>query len=276
MRSEKQMLKTIFEVAKKLDIKAIAMNGSKVYSQSQDSFQDFDIVYFVDADQKQRLISNRTWLEDFGKTTIMQVPGDYEPFFLFTFLMLFEDDNRIDLGLCDLKDIAQWQKNDPIAKVLYDPQKILPTDLQTGEELYYQTKPTPTEFAQVCNEFWWVSTYIVKGIVRKEFFYASDYFYNHCFQEFLKVVSYVVAAKYNYQMNLGKNHKYLFDCLSPIEITQIEKVLDFNSLAKITQALFLMQELFDSYAQQFSEATGYSYNQDEAKRVMDYTKRKLS
>ena len=121
-----------------------------------------------------------------------------------------------------------------------------------------------------------MSTYIVKGIVRKEFFYASDYFYNHCFQEFLKVVSYVVAAKYNYQMNLGKNHKYLFYCLSPIEITQIEKVLDFNSLAKITQALFLMQELFDSYAQQFSEATGYSYNQDEAKRVMDYTKRKLS
>ncbi len=281
MRSNKEILDLTLKIAKKNHVEAIALNGSRANQNSRkDKFQDYDIVYFVETNQMQKLLKHRGWLKEFGQTIVMQVPGDFdsEPndgYDFFTFLMLFKDGNRIDLGLCPLDKISQWQKNDPIGQVLYDPRHLLPDNLMSSDEIYYQNKPTKKEFLETCNEFWWVSTYVVKGIKRKEMLYATDHFYQNCFQEFLKIVGFAVAQKYDYQINLGKNHKYLFDCLTEDEIEQIKQILNMSDYQQITDSLLLMQELFNNYAQQFSEASGYDYDSTEAVNVMEYTSKQL-
>jgi len=240
MRSETEMLNLIKEIGVKLNVKAIALNGSKANKNATtDSFQDFDVVYFVDDQQMRKLINHRNWLDDFGMRLIMQVPGDFEPDLItyqdfFTFLMLFTDDNRIDLGLCPVNKIEQWHKNDPVGKVIYDPDNLLPGDLLSDGSIYNKKRPTQLEFDNCSNEFWWVSTYIVKGIARGELLYATDHFYQNCFQEFLKMLSFKIAWEHDFKINLGKNHKNLCNYLTEEQQATIQNLLTINNLADLT------------------------------------------
>lgn len=281
MRSEAEMMHLIMDVALKLGVKAIAMNGSKANQQAPaDEFQDYDIVYFVDLKQMHQLIDSREWLTAFGKQLIMQVPGDFEPEQItyqdfFTFLMLFADGNRIDLGLCPVNKVQAWQKNDPVGKVIYDPDNLLPTDLLADSRIYYQTKPTELGFSNCCNEFWWVSTYVVKGIARQELLYGTDHFYQNCFQEFLQMLSFRVAAESDYQIDLGKNHKYLFKYLTTEEATSLQKLLNLSDYQKLTENLFQMQTWFEQLATDFATKNNYRYDTVTSARVMEYSRRKL-
>lgn len=282
MRDTETMLSLIHQVALKLHVKAVAMNGSRTNSSTpKDKFQDYDIVYFVDADQMKQLIQHRNWLDDFGERLIMQVPGDFEPEKItyndfFTFLMLFEDGNRIDLGLCPVTKIQEWQANDPVGTILYDPEHILPTDLLDDGQIYLQKKPSQLEFNNCCNEFWWVSTYVVKGLARKELFYASDHFYQNCFQEYLKMVSYWVTSQHNYQIDVGKNHKYLLNYISTDEAKKVQGMLNLHNLDVIKESLLAMQSSFNDYAATFAQQNNYQYDQLIGKNVIEYSKQQLN
>lgn len=281
MRSEVEMMHLIMDVALKLGVKAIAMNGSKANQQAPaDDFQDYDIVYFVDSKQMHQLIDSREWLTAFGEQLIMQVPGDFEPEQItyqdfFTFLMLFTDGNRIDLGLCPVTKVQEWRENDPVGKVIYDPNNLLPNDLLTDGRIYYQAKPTELEFSNCCNEFWWVSTYVVKGIARQELLYGTDHFYQNCFQEFLQMLNFKVAAEHDYQIDLGKNHKYLFQYLTTEETTSLQKLLNLSDYQNLTENLFQMQTWFEQLATDFATKNSYRYDTVTSARVMEYSHRKL-
>lgn len=54
---------------------------------------------------------------------------------------------------------------------------------------YWTAPPSEEEFIASCNEFWWVSAYVVKGICRKQIIYATDHLYGICQQELLKVLA---------------------------------------------------------------------------------------
>lgn len=282
MRNTEEMLSLIQRVALKLQVKAVAMNGSRAnLNAPKDKFQDYDIVYFVNTSQMKQLIQHRDWLDNFGKQLIMQVPGDFEPDQItydefFTFLMLFEDGNRIDLGLCPINKIKQWQANDPVGSILYDPKHILPTNLLTNGQTYYQKKPSQLEFDNCCNEFWWVSTYVVKGLVRKELFYASDHFYQNCFQEYLKMVSYLAASNYNYQIDVGKNHKYLLKYVQDAEAKRIRGILNLHDFNSIKKALLTMQKAFNDYASIFAYENNYQYDQLLGERITRYSMQQLN
>ena len=46
---------------------------------------------------------------------------------------------------------------------------------QPNAKRYWTAPPSEEEFAASCNEFWWVSIYVVKGICRKQLIYATDH-----------------------------------------------------------------------------------------------------
>jgi len=281
MRSETEMLNLIKEIGVKLNVKAIALNGSKANKNATtDSFQDFDVVYFVDDQQMRKLINHRNWLDDFGMRLIMQVPGDFEPDLItyqdfFTFLMLFTDDNRIDLGLCPVNKIEQWHKNDPVGKVIYDPDNLLPGDLLSDGSIYNKKRPTQLEFDNCSNEFWWVSTYIVKGIARGELLYATDHFYQNCFQEFLKMLSFKIAWEHDFKINLGKNHKNLCNYLTEEQQATIQNLLTINNLADLTNSLFSMQNWFKQSESEVASQNALEYDANASQKVINYTHKKL-
>lgn len=189
----------------------------------------------------------------------------------FNILMLFKDHVRIDLSLVPLSKIEQWYQNDPVAKVIYDPNEILKFDYINDEAYYYTNKPTQKEFYECCNEFWWVSTYVVKGIVRKQFMYAANHYYNVCLQEFLKLLSWRIGCSHNYKVNFGKDFKYLCKYTTTAMKNDILEFQNNSSFDHLNRNIIRMQNIFDEVARNYAELEKLDYDCKEALNVKAYT-----
>ena len=88
--------------------------------------------------------------------------------------MLFEDGNRIDLTLCPKAHIQEWVDSEADFTVLVD-DKGLFESYSSSPERFWIHPASETDFKKACNEFWWVSAYVVKGICRKQIIYATDH-----------------------------------------------------------------------------------------------------
>ena len=90
--------------------------------------------------------------------------------------------------------------------------KVCLTPIMPKSKRYWTAPPTEEEFAASCNEFWWVSAYVVKAIRRNQLIYATDHLYGICQQELLKVLAWQVTSDRG-AVDIGKNYKYLFQYL---------------------------------------------------------------
>ncbi len=162
----------------------MALSGSRTNQKIQtDEFQDYDVVYIVD--DLDYLTSDLSWLTQFGERIIEQeVTLGHRRLYL----MLFEDGNRIDLTLCPQEHMQEWVDSEAGFTVLED-KKGLFESYSPSSERYWTAPPSEEEFTASCNEFWWVSAYVVKGICRKQVIYAADHLYGICQQELLKVLA---------------------------------------------------------------------------------------
>ena len=269
MRTEPQMLDLIFQTAKVLQVNAVAMSGSRTDTKaSKDEFQDYDVVYVVE--NLEELITDLSWLDSFGKPIIEQhnVLGNRR-----LYLMLFEDGNRIDLTLCPKDHIQEWVDSEAGYTVLVD-EKGLFESYTTSPERFWIHPASAIEFEKVCNEFWWVSAYVVKGICRKQIIYATDHLYGICQQELLKVLAWQVARDRGV-VDIGKNYKYLFNYLPAEKEKEFSNLLDFSSLDKITQFLLATMEFFHQEAQSLAHKMGFKYEKEVADKMMRYAEEKL-
>ncbi len=263
------MLDVILKTAKTLQVKAVAMSGSRTDTKApKDEFQDYDVVYIVnDIDH---LTNDFSWLDQFGKRIIEQEVslGNRR-----LYLMLFEDGNRIDLTLCPKEHIQEWVDSEAGFTVLEDPENLFEPYFPNPEH-YWITPATETDFEKACNEFWWVSAYVVKGICRKQVIYATDHLYGICQQELLKVLAWQVASDKG-TVDVGKNYKYLFNYLPAEKEKEFSNLLDFSSLDKITQSLFATMELFHQEAQSLAQKMGFDYDKEVAEEMMEYAEERL-
>ena len=268
-RSEAQMLRLISQTAKTLQVEAVAMSGSRTNPKApKDEFQDYDVVYVVD--DLDNLTSDLSWLDQFGTRIIEQhnVLGNRR-----LYLMLFEDGNRIDLTLCPTEYIQEWVDSEAGFTVLEDPKGLFEPYLPSPQR-FWTSPASAIEFDKACNEFWWVSAYVVKGIRRKQLIYATDHLYGICQQELLKILAWQVASD-NGTVDIGKNYKYLFQYLPAEKEKEFSNLLDFSSKEKITQSLFATMDLFHREAQAFSLKTGFHYDKVTAERMIEYAEERL-
>lgn len=269
MRTETEMLDLILQTAKTLQVKAVAMSGSRTNQNApKDEFQDYDVVYVVE--NLDELITDLSWLDQFGNRLIEQynVLGNRR-----LYLMLFEDGNRIDLTLCPKEHIQEWVDSEAGFTVLEDPEHLFEPYSQNLERCW--TSPaTETNFVKSCNEFWWVSSYVVKGICRNQLIYATDHLYGICQQELLKVLAWQVAADEE-KVDVGKNNKYLFNYLPNTKEKEFSSLVDFSSLDKITQSLFATMELFHREAQFLAQKMGFDYEKEVAEKMIKYAEERL-
>ncbi|EFE56426.1 aminoglycoside 6-adenylyltransferase [Streptococcus oralis] len=269
-RSEVQMLRLILQVAENIQVEAVAMSGSRTNPKApKDEFQDYDVVYVVD--DLDNLTSDLSWLDQFGKRIIEQhnVLGNRR-----LYLMLFEDGNRIDLTLCPKDHIQEWVDSEADYTVLKD-EKGLFESYTTSPQRYWTNPASQTDFEKACNEFWWVSAYVVKGICRKQAIYATNHLYGICQQELLKVLAWRVAADRG-TIDIGKNYKYLFNYLPAEKEKEFSNLLDFSSSDKITQSLFATMNLFHQEAQSLAQKMGFNYDKEVAEKMIQYAEERLS
>ena len=269
MRTETEMLDVILQTAKTLRVKAVAMSGSRTNSQvPQDEFQDYDVLYVVD--NLGTLTSNLAWLDQFGTRIIEQhnILGNRR-----LYLMLFEDGNRIDLTLCPTEYIQEWVDSEADYTVLKD-EKGLFESYTTSPQRYWTSPASAIEFEKACNEFWWVSAYVVKGICRKQVIYATDHLYGICQQELLKVLAWQVASNRGV-VDIGKNYKYLFNYLPAEKEKEFSNLLDFSSIEKITQSLFATMKFFHQEAQFLAKKMGFDYDKEVDEKMIQYAEERV-
>ena len=268
-RSEAQMLRLILQTAKSLKVEAVAMSGSRTNPKApKDEFQDYDVVYVVD--DLDNLTSDLAWLDQFGTRIIEQhnVLGNRR-----LYLMLFEDGNRIDLTLCPKDHIQEWVDSEAGFTVLVD-EKGLFESYSPSPLRFWMSPASQTDFEKVCNEFWWVSAYVVKGIYRNQLIYVIDHLYGICQQELLRILAWQVASD-NGTVDIGKNYKYLFQYLPAEKEKEFSNLLDFSSVEKITQSLFSTMNLFHREAQILAQKMGFDYDKEVAEKMIQYAEEKL-
>ena len=263
------MLDVILKTAKTIQVEAVAMSGSRTNPKAlKDEFQDYDVVYVVD--DLDNLTRDLSWLTYFGGRIIEQEVslGNRR-----LYLMLFEDGNRIDLTLCPKEHIQEWVDSEAGFTVLED-EKGLFESYSPSPKRFWIHPATETDFKNSCNEFWWVSAYVVKGICRHQVIYATDHLYGICQQELLKILAWQVASEKG-AVDIGKNYKYLFNYLPAEKEKEFSSLLDFSSLDKITQSLFATMELFHQEAQFLAKKMGFDYDKEVAEKMIEYAEERV-
>ena len=120
MRTDQEMLDLILQIAKKIQVDAVALSGSRTNQKApKDEFQDYDVVYIME--DLDGLIADLAWLHHFGTRNIEQhnILGNRR-----LYLMLFEDGNRIDLTLCPKEHIQEWVDSEAGFTVLVDEKSL--------------------------------------------------------------------------------------------------------------------------------------------------------
>ena len=269
MRTETEMLDVILKTAKTLQVKAVAVSGSRACPKApKDEFQDYDVVYVVD--DLDNLTSDLSWLDQFGKRIIEQeVALDHRRLYL----MLFEDGNRIDLTLCPKEHIKEWVESEADFTVLEDTKGLFES-YSPSPKRFWMSPASETDFKNSCNEFWWVSAYVVKGICRNQLIYATDHLYGICQQELLKVMAWQVASDRG-KVDIGKNYKYLFNYLPAEKEKEFSSLLDFSNSDKIIQSLFDTMQLFHKEAQSLAQKMGFDYDKEVAEKMIQYAEERV-
>lgn len=276
MRTEQEMMELILDFAKGDDrIRLVTLEGSRANKNiPRDTFQDFDISYFVtNVDSFKK---NDDWLVFFGKRLMMQKPEDMELFppelgGWYSYLMLFQDGNRLDLKLIPIEDVGNYFGiSDGLVEVILDKDRLVKTDVNSSDKQYWIKKPTAREFDDCCNEFWWVSTYVVKGLARKEILYAIDHLNRQVRPNLLRMLAWKVGLEKGFTFSIGKNYKYIEKYLPSEDWGLLMSSYSQEDYLKVWKSLFTCYELFRKYSKTIAEDLTYQYpNYDKA--ISEYT-----
>ena len=274
MRTEKEMLDLILNIAKQdKNIKAVCMNGSRVHEKIKpDIHQDFDIVYIVE--NLEDIIADLEWINQFGNRIITQFPEaqDLYPSELeerYPILMLFDDYNRIDLTLLSKNKLSEYLAEDKLIKVLLDKDNLLPKNNSVSEASYWISKPYQKLFDECINEYYWVSTYVMKGIWRNELLYSIDHL-NICRRMLLLMLAWDKGYKFDFQVNFGKSFKYLPNYLGSNKNSELTSTYPHLNTNEIKEALYKMTEMFEYAAVMVSKKCKLNYDTENYAEVKKY------
>lgn len=278
MRSNKVMMELGVNFALQCDqVRIFTLEGSRTNPNiPEDEFQDYDFSYFVkDMDYFKQ---NDDWLNYFGKRIIMQKPEAMELYppelgNWYSYLMIFEDGTKMDLTLIPLKEYKDYFENsDGLVKVLLDKDHLIQNKMIPTDRLYHIQKPSKQSFDDCCNEFWMTSTYVAKGLARKEILFAIDMM-NNAFRPCLHtMLRWKVGIGTDFSLSIGKSDKFLRNHVTEEVWGKLLATYNMSSYPKMWEALNTTIELFRETAHDLADKLGYNYpNYDE--KVSAYLER---
>ncbi|HDR7710563.1 TPA: aminoglycoside 6-adenylyltransferase [Bacillus cereus] len=277
MRTEKEMLDVIINIAKEDGrIRAVIMNGSRVNPNvKKDCFQDYDIMYVVN--DIQSFTSNHNWIHRFGEIMIVQMPEEMslvqpDEDGKFPYLMQFMDGNRIDLTLVPVELVKKFVGQDSLSKLLLNKDNCLEEFPPASDKDYLIKKPTEKEFLDCCNEFWWCSTNIAKGLWREELSYAKGMLEGPVRDMFIVMLEWHIGMKTDFTVNTGKFGKHFEQYIEKDMWVQFKRTFSNAEYENIWESFFVMGDLFREVANEIANKYEYQYPQDDDDKVTNYLK----
>lgn len=272
MRTEAVMKELILRFAQDHDdVRAVVMTGSRANRDAvRDCFQDYDITYLVHDVAPYR--KNAQIPLYFGDVMIQQTPDDMgEPSTLtnsYAYLMQFMDGNRIDLTFLRLTE-ANSILEDSLSLVLLDKDErfnLPPPVLRS----HLPRKPTAKQFADCCNEYWWLNPYAAKALYRKQPTYAKAILDDLMRRQLMDMLTWHVGVTTDFQVTVGHLGKCLRTHISHDLWQLVERTYADAQLTNTWNSLFTMNELFRRVAQPTANALKFPYPDREDKAVSQF------
>lgn len=228
MRTEQEMMDLILDTAKSDDrVLAAYLKGSRTNPKApRDCYRDFDVMYVVT--ETRSFIQDPSWLSRFGTVALMQeqdtafgygqrfhIQEGYEE--SYSWLLLFDDGNRIDIGIELLPVMESGRNRNKLFLPLLDKIGCLPQLPPPTDEDFYIQKPSERGFYGCCNEFFWCLCDVAKGIARDELPFAMTT-YNTLVRDMLEqMLDWYIGTYTDFSVSSGKLHKYFKQYL-PLDV----------------------------------------------------------
>ena len=277
MRSQQQMFDLILSTARQdKRVRAVILNGSRANPDAPpDPFQDYDIVYLVT--DVASFKADPGWIERFGERVILQTPDDMgdEPAGVdesYAYLVLLANGNRIDLTLFPLAKLHELPK-DSLSLLLLDKDGVIPPFPPPDESDYFPTPPTRNQYADCCNEFWWVCPYVAKGLWREELPYARHMLDTIVRQQLMNMLAWHIGVRTRFARNPGLYGKYFQRYLEPELWELLLMTYAGADYEQTWGALFAMCCLFRTAAISVAGYFDFEYPHGDDERVSAYLQR---
>ena len=281
MRTEKEMFHMIIETARTDDrVLAAYLKGSRTNpSVPKDVYQDFDIMYVVKETESFR--KEPSWLDAFGKVILKQEQDDDfgygERFGLrghsdgtYSWLLLFEDGNRIDIGIETVEVMIRGSNRNKLFVPLLDKAGCLPLSPPPTDEEFYVRKPSATRFFGCCNEFFWSLCDVAKGIARDELPFAMTTYYTQPHNMLEVMLGWFIGSRTDYSVSCGKLNKYFKKYLPEDIYTIYLETFPDSSYENFRKAVKRSCRLFHEVGVRTADSLGFSYPQDSENGFLKY------
>lgn len=237
-------------------ISAVILCGSRANPESSvvDVFSDYDIVFVT---KSNTAFDSAPCFPEAGELCIVQHPHNGAS--ISTYLMQYMSGLRIDISFVTAAKLSEYLAEEYFAKLLWSREAFT---LPTGRRK--DAPPTEQDFAECCNEFWWVLPYVVKGMKRGQPTYANWHLENCLRNELFRMLGWLYMKQGIHISKCGKNLNTVMDSG------------DFKTLVStycaavdrdIAAALKNVCRLFSKYARMTAAAYGFQYNEAEERKV---------
>ncbi len=185
--------------------------------------------------------------------------------------MLFKDHHKIDLTLIPLSQTENYfTQSDGLAEIVLDKDDRINSKMIASDEQYHIKKPTPREFDDCCNEFWMVSTYVIKGLMRKEILFALDHMNDILRPNVLRMIAWNIGIEHQFSLSVGKNYKYIQHYMNAKDWEILLNTYVGNTYESVWKALFDCQDLFRAYSTSVAVLLRYEYPEYD-QQITEYT-----
>lgn len=282
MKTDHEIMQLILEFAKSRDdVRVVYMNGSRVNPTiKKDCYQDFDVVFGVTTTYN--FLQNREWINQFGDVCMIQEPDlidcttgiklDTNFNQSYTWLILYQDGNRIDLHIELLEDSKHNIHHSSLTTILLDKDNCLDSLDPSNDSDYHIKKPTQAIFSACNNEFWWCLNNVAKGLARNEVPYAMTMLNVYCRDMLNKMVDWHIGLHHDFKVSSGKLGKFYKDYLSSDDYSSYLKTYSDGDLYHIWTSLFNMCTLYRKLAYEVSTELQFVYNIQDDENMTNYLK----
>lgn len=286
MRTEQEMFALILKFARQDEnIRLVVLNGSRANPDAKkDIFQDYDIACFVPEvaryrHQPEEGISLQTNIPAyFGELMILQIPEEMDTpqsddNERYGYLMQFMDGTRIDLSFHPLRSLPDALHAESLTVVLLDKDGLAEGITPPSERDFFPTPPTEKQFADCCNEFWWLNPYVAKGLWRGELINPRYFLEQHMRAELHKLLTWLFGLRTSFQRSPGKLGKHFPEVLGEELWQRYQATCPGPQPDQVWDALFEMGALFRHAAAEVADQFGFAYPQQEDEEISAFIRR---
>ncbi|MCK5811296.1 MAG: aminoglycoside 6-adenylyltransferase [Clostridiales bacterium] len=278
MKSETQIYKIILNMANNDErIRAVELNGSRSNPKAiKDDYQDYDIACYVTDltyyKNNQKFIEN--FMSNFGKLIIMQSAAEQSDYDMdndnwYIYMMQFDDGIRIDLSFYKINESIDSNR-ESLSVILLDKDGLFSHSHVSDERDFYPKIPTDKEFRFSTNEFWWLVTYVAKGIARKEVTFSKVMFDCYLRKELFKMINWYIGITTDYDENPGKLGKNYHTLLDEKNYKLYLATYSSNDFLEMTKSLLTICKLYENLSNEVAIKNKFKYKKSEAQNVTKY------